>query len=226
PMFGGKVTLYQSFAYGFSSPTVESIFGTLNDSRFESYDSNTHADIRAGRGHAPSVRLALFSQDIDFATLNALTAPEATPDYFMRGGQLSFADSYSSHSGVIVDSSISFKSLRLKVVPRGTEPMKFVEQGELFGNYFDNVHHDASRLEWKEGVQLPAKNGWGGHQLSFGGGFARSAFDSIRLGNQIVLTGEEEDELFSVTTFTGSPFESLASHEITGWAEDRWSPAR
>lgn len=226
PMFGGKLTLYQSFAYAFSRPTVESIFGTKNDSKFQSYDSNTHADIRAGRGHAPSFRLALFSQNIDFATLNALTAAEATPDYSMRGGQLSFADAYTSPNGTVVDSSISYKSLRLRVVPRGGEPMRFVEQGEIFGNYFDTVRHDASRFEWKEGLQLPEKSGWGKHRVSFGGGLARSAFDSVRLGNQIVLTGEDADELFSVTTFTGSPFESLAAHEMTGWAEDRWSPAR
>ena len=226
PLFGGKLNLYQSFAYAFSRPTVESIFGTKNDSRFQSYDSNTHGEIRAIGGHALSFRLALFSQDIDFATLNALTAPEATPDYLMRGGQLSFSDAYTSPRGFTVDSSMSYKSLRLRVVPRGSEPMTFVEQGEVFGNYFDNVRHDASRFEWKEGLQLPVKSAWGRHQLGFGGGVARSAFDSVRLGNQIILTGEESDELFSSTTFTGSPFESLSAHEMTGWAEDRWSPAR
>ncbi len=46
------------------------------------------------------------------------------------------------------------------------------------------------------------------------------------MGNKIVLTGEDADELFSVTTFTGSPFESLSEQEMTGWAEDRWSPTR
>jgi hypothetical protein len=104
--------------------------------------------------------------------------------------------------------------------------MKFVEQGEIFGNYFDSVRHNASRLEWKEGLQLPEKSAWGRHQLSFGSGLARSAFDSVRFGNQIILTGEEADELFSVTTFAGSPFESFSAHEMTGWAEDRWSPVR
>ena len=100
------------------------------------------------------------------------------------------------------------------------------EQGELFGNYFDNVHHNGSRFEWKEGLQLPEKSGWGNHHIGFGGGLARAAFDSVRVGNKIVLTGEDADELFSVTTFTGSSFESLSEHETTGWAEDRWSPTR
>ncbi|PYT08581.1 MAG: hypothetical protein DMF60_04480, partial [Acidobacteria bacterium] len=144
----------------------------------------------------------------------------------MRGGQLSFSDAYTSSSGIIVDSSISYKSLRLRVVPRGSEPMKFVEQGEIFGNYFDNVRHDASRFEWREGLQLPEKSGLGKQHIGFGGGLARSAFDSLRRGNQIILTGEEADELFSVTTFAGSPFESLAANEMTGWAEDCWSPTR
>jgi hypothetical protein len=226
PLFGRRLMLYQSFAYAFSRQAVESIFGTKNDSRFQSYDSNTHVDIRALRGHVMSSRLALFSQDIDSATLNALTVPEATPDYLMRGGQFSFSDAYTTKSGVILDSSVSYKNLVARVRPRGSEPMVFVEQGELSGNYFDNVHHNGSRFEWKEGLQLPEKSGWGKHHIGFGGGLARAAFDSVRVGNKIVLTGEDADELFSVTTFTGSPFESLSEHEMTGWAEDRWSPTR
>ncbi|HTF38398.1 MAG TPA: hypothetical protein VK651_08820, partial [Blastocatellia bacterium] len=176
PLFGRRLMLYQSFAYAFSRQTVESIFGTKNDSRFQSYDSNTHVDIRALRGHVMSSRLALFSQDIDSATLNALTVPEATPDYLMRGGQLSFADAYTTQSGVILDSSVSYKTLLARVRPRGSEPMVFVEQGELSGNYFDNVHHNGSRFEWKEGLQLPEKSGWGKHHIGFGGGLARAAF--------------------------------------------------
>jgi hypothetical protein len=226
PLFGGKLMLYQSFAYALSKQTVESIFDTRNDSRFQSYDSNTHADIRARRGHLVSSRLALFSQDIDSATLNALTVPEATPDYLLQGGQLSFSDAYATQSGMILDSSVSYKNMRVRVRPRGSAPMIFVEQGEIFGNYFDNVRHNGSRFEWKEGLQLPEKSGWGNHHIGFGGGLARAAFDSVRVGNKLVLTGEDADELFSVTTFTGSPFESLSEHEMTGWAEDRWSPTR
>ena len=226
PTAGGRVKLYQSFGYALSRPTVESIFGTKNDSKFQSYDWDTYADVQAARGHAISARLALFSQDIDFATLNALTAPEATPDYLMRGGQLTFADTYSKQSGVIVDSSASIKKLRLRVLPRGSEPMVLVEQGEIFGNYFDTLRRDASRFEWKENARLAQRTAWGRHQIALGGAWARSAFDSVHAGNTIVLTGEDADELFSVTKFTGSMLEALSAHELTGWVEDRWSPAR
>jgi hypothetical protein len=226
PMFGGKLMFYQSFGYVLSKPTVESIFGTKHDSQFQSFDSNTHAEIQVGHGHLISARLALFSQDIDLATLNALTSPEAAPDYFMRGSQVFFSDAYSMHGGAIIDSSVSLKKLRLRVLPRGSEPMVFVEQGEIFGNYFDSLRREASRFEWKENVRLSEWSAWGSHQIAFGGAWARAAFDSSHMGNTIILTGEDADELFSITRFTGSPFESLSVHELTGWAEDRWAPVR
>src|SRR6266571_3515741 len=226
PTAGGKVMVYQSFEYALSTPTVESIFGTKHDSKFQSYDSSTHVDVRAVRGHTISARLALFSQDVDFAMLNALTAPEATPDYLMRGGQLSFSDAYSTQGGITVDSSASLKKLRLRLLPRGSEPMVLVEQGEILGNYFDTLRRSADRFEWKEGVRFPDRSGWGRHQIGLGGGWARAAFDSVHIGNTIILTGEDADELFSITRFTGSPFESLSAHELTGWVEDRWTPTR
>ncbi len=182
PSAGGRVTLYQSFAYALSRPTVESIFGTKNNTEFQSYDWDTYAEFQVARRHALSARLALFSQDIDFATLNALTSPEATPDYLMRGGQLTFSDAYSTQSGATIDSSISIKKLRLRVLPRGSDPMVLVEQGEILGNYFDTLRRDSSRVEWKEGMRLRERSAWGHHQISMGAGWARAAFDSIHVG--------------------------------------------
>jgi hypothetical protein len=221
----GRFALYQSFSYRLSRATVENIEDEHNDTQFQSYDTNTHVDIQASRSHTLTARLALFSQDIDFALLNALTPPEATPDYLLRGGQLFFSDAYTAQNGTVLDSSLAARKLRLRVLPRRTGPM-IVEEQAFEGDYFDALRRASSRVEWKESLRLPERDAWGKHQLTLSGGWTRSAFDSTRTGSGVILSGEDEDELFMTTTFTGTPFESLSAHEFTGWIEDRWSPNR
>src|SRR5262249_23080101 len=169
---------------------------------------------------------AIFSQNVDRATLNALTEPGATPDYLMRGGQFSVSDSYILRPGLILDSLFSARYMRLHVVPQGSGPMALVTQGDVLGNYFDALHRTSHRLEWKEALRLPEFNTWGSHQISFGGGLARAAFDSSHHGGMIELRGVGEEQIFSITNFTGSGLESMAVNEADVWVEDKWAPSR
>src|SRR5215510_10752328 len=182
PAAGGKMSLFESFEYRLSKTTNQSVFGGQDDSKYQSYDWNNHADIRAWQNHLLSGRFAIFSQNVDRATLNALTEPGATPDYLMRGGQFSVSDSYILRPGLILDSLFSARYMRLHVVPQGSGPMALVTQGDVLGNYFDTLHRTSHRLEWKEALRLPEFNTWGSHQISFGGGLARAAFDSSHHG--------------------------------------------
>ena len=235
PLMGGRLVLSNSFEYRLSKRTVESVVEDHlqpkengDDDRYSdyrSYDWNTRLSLRPWRNHRLSARFALFSQDIDAATLDAFTPLETTPDYLMRGGQGYFSDNYTFSSGVILISSLEINRLRLRVLPRGSLPMELVEQ-EFEGNYFDTLRRSSSRIEWKESLRMPERQAWGRHLLSLGSGFTRRAFDSIHIGNEIIFRGDEKDSIASITTFTGSPFESFAAREWTGWAEDRWSPLR
>lgn len=225
PLKDRRLAIFQSFSYRLSRNAVESVEGDHNDTLFQSYDSNSHVNFKVGKSHSLSAQLALFSQDIDFATLTALARPESTPDYLMRGGQLFLADSFTTTGGSIVDSTINIRSLRLRVLPRGLEPMILVEQGEVFGNYFDTLRRRAQRLEWRESLRFRPVTLAGSHQVRIGGGLTHSTFDSIHLGNEIRLTGDEEDELTSITKFTGNPFESYSVREVSTWGEDSWSPS-
>ena len=236
PLMGGRLALFNSFEYRLSKRDLESVGEEDEESeeigesgrflsRYQSYDWNTRLSLRASANHRLSARFALFSQDIDAATPNALAPFETTPDYFMGGGQVYFSDNYTVSTGVVLSSSLEVNKLRVRVLPRGDEPMVLTEQF-FDGNYFDTLRRSSSRIEWKESLRLPEQNGWGRHLLSVGGGLTRRAFDSERIGNQIIFTGEEDDDLHSIVAFTGSPFESLSAREATGWAEDRWSPVR
>ena len=225
PVFGDKMSLFESFEYRLSKTTNQSVFGGLNDSKYQSYDWNTHADVRAWQNHLVSGRLAIFSQNSDLATLSALTEPAATPDYLMRGGQMSVSDTYTWRPGLILDSVFSARYMRLHVVPEAAGPMVLVSQGDILGNYFDTLHRTSHRLEWKEALRLPEFKGWGSHQISFGGGLARAAFDSSHQGGTIELRGSE-GQTFSITNFIGSGLESIAVNEADAWVEDRWAPSR
>ena len=224
PLFGGKLDLFQSLQYRLSRATIAGL-GGINDAMFQSYDWNTHAEIKAWDRNTPSIRFVLFSQNVDAATLNGLTHPEATPGFLMRGGQLVFTDAYRSQAGFILDSSLSAKSMHLSVLPQGTGPMLLIQQGELEGNYFDRLYRRSQRIEWKESVQLPENSTSQKHHLRFGGSLARDAFDSTRSDNPIILLGSDPSP-FGTIDFVGPARESLAAEEVTGWFEDRWTPAR
>ena len=223
PLAGSKLLLFQGFEYRLSKTSVHNLFDERQDTRYQSYDWNTHFEIKASRRHSLSTRLALFSQELDFAGLGGLITVEATPNYLMGGGQLFFSDAYTSTGGAIVSSSLSVRKLRLHVLPQGDKPMEFIEQGELRGNYFDTMHRSSSRGDWREAVRLPELNELGRHQFTFGAAFARSSFNSSHFSRTIILRGEDDDELTSITNFAGSPFESLAVNETTLWAEDKWA---
>src|SRR5215813_1528458 len=226
PTLGGRLSLFESFEYRLSKTTNQSVFGGHNDSKYQTYDWNTHADIRSWRNHLVSVRFAMFSQNVDLATLNALTEPGATPDYLMRGGQFSVSDSYIWRPGLVLDSLFSARYMRLHVVPQGAGPMTLVTQGEVLGNYFDTLHRTSNGLGGRETLELPEFNTWGSHQISFGGGLARAAFDSSHHGGMIELRGVGEEQIFSITNFTGSGLESMAVNEADVWVEDKWAPSR
>jgi hypothetical protein len=225
PVFGGKMSLFESFEYRLSKTTNQSVFGGLADSKYQSYDWNTHADVTAWQNHLLSGRLAVFSQNADLATLTALTEPGATPDYLMRGGQASLSDTYTWGAGLILDSIFNARYMRLHVVPQAAGTMVLVSQGDVMGNYFDSLHRTSHRLEWKEALRLPEFKGWGRHQVSFGGGLARAAFDSNHESGTIELRGSE-GQAFSLTNFTGSGLESIGVTEADAWVEDRWAPSR
>jgi hypothetical protein len=226
PALGGNVSLFESFEYRLSKTTNANVFGANEDSKYQSYDWNTHADVKRWSDHLVSARLAMFSQNVDLATLSALTEPGATPDYLMRGGQFSLSDSYSWRPGLILDSLFNARYMRLHVVPQGSGPMTLVSQGDVLGNYFDRLHRSSNRIEWKESLRLPEFKGWGSHQISFGGVLARAAFDSSHQSGTIILRGTEEESIFSITNYIGSGLESMSVGEIGAWVEDRWAPSR
>src|SRR5262249_35818996 len=149
PMFGGKLNLFQSFEYRLSRATISGL-GGINDTTFQSYDWNTHGEIKASEHHTASIRFVLFSQDVDSANLNGLTHPEAAPAFLMRGGQLFVSDGYKNQAGFILDSSVSEKAMHVSVLPEGSSPMILIQQGELEGNYFDRLYRTSRRTEWKE----------------------------------------------------------------------------
>ena len=224
PLFGGKVDLFQSFQYRLSRASIEGL-GGINDTEFQSYDANTHADIKANGRHTPSIRFVLFSQAVDAANLNGLTHLEAAPDFLMRGGQLYVSDTYRTQEGFILDSSLSGKMMRLSVLPQGSGSMILIQQGELEGNYFENLHRSSNRTEWKESVQLPDHSSSQKHHIRLGGALARDGFDSTRVDGQIILVGTDAAP-FGTIDFAGPAREALAAEEITGWFEDRWTPSR
>jgi hypothetical protein len=226
PALRGKISLFESFEYRLSKTTNSSAFGGHDDSKYQSYDWNTHVDFRQWRDHLLSARLSMFSQNVDSATLSALTEPGATPDYLMRGGQFSLSDQYSWRPGLILDSLFNARYMRLHVVPQGSGPMTLVSQGDVLGNYFDTLHRSSDRFEWKESLRLPEFKGWGNHQISFGGGLARAAFDSSHQSGTIILRGTGEESTFSITNFIGSGLESMVVGEAGAWVEDRWAPSR
>lgn len=222
---GRRVVLFESFGYRLAESPVDSVLGGSNDTRYQSYDWNQHADITAWPGHQFSGRLALFSQDVDSATLSALVQPEATPDFLGRGGQLYVGHTFTAASGFSIESSLSARRLRLHVLPRGTDPMELIEQGLVLGNYFDTVHESANRFEWKESLRLRDFDGAGRHQISLGSGFARSSYELTHIGNRVILRGEDEDEVASITEFAGPIRDRLSARDWTGWGEDKWGPA-
>ena len=224
-MLDGRVAILGSFAYRRSVATTHSLDDSHHDAGFQTYDLNTHADASIGQLNSASARFALFSQDLDFATLTALAHPEATPSYLMRGGYVSVADSYHAPSGLLLDSVLGLRRVQVSILPRGSGPMEVIQQGELAGNYFDRLHRASSRIEWRESVRLPERDRWGKHSLSAGGGLARTSFDSTRADTPIVLKGDDP-EPFGQYAFTGSGAESGSAEELTGWLEDRWTPTR
>ncbi|HWC76797.1 MAG TPA: TonB-dependent receptor [Blastocatellia bacterium] len=225
PLAGGKLLMFESFDYRLSKTSVENLFGEHADTRYDSYDWNNRFDFKPAQRHSVTARLSLFSQDLDYAGLGGSIAVEATPHYSMRGGQLTFTDIFTSSAGVFVSTTASLRRLRSSVVPQGNKPLLFIEQGETLGNYFDSMRRNSTRAELRQGARFREINWVGRHQLGIGGGIARSWFDSSHFSRTIILGGHDEDELTSITTFAGSPFESLASTEATLWGEDRWTPS-
>jgi hypothetical protein len=225
PVWGDRAYLFESFEHRLSRTPLDSLPAGANLTEFRSFDWNNHLDFKLGRrGHQVSARFSLFSQALDFANLSDLVPQESTPDYDMGGGYASISDTYETSGGTIVDSSISGRLVDLHVLPRGSIPMTIVEQGQTSGSYFETLHRSSSRTEWRENITLGEHQAAGTHRISFGGGVARAAFDSISAGSEVRLTQDDPDQLFYSIRFVGPATESVSSWEGSGWIQDVWTP--
>jgi hypothetical protein len=224
PVWGDRAYLFESFEHRLSRTALDSLPAGSNLTEFRSFDWNNHLDFKLGRGHQLTARLSLFSQAVDFAGLSDLVPQQSTPDYYMAGGYAFFSDTYETSRGTIVDSSVGGRLVHLHVFSRGITPMTVVEQGDTTGSYFDTLHRSSSRTEWRENITLGEHLAAGTHRISFGGGVARAAFDSVDAGGEIRITRDDPDQLFYTVSFAGPPIESLSSWEGAGWIQDVWTP--
>jgi hypothetical protein len=109
PLIKNRVAFTQSVEYRFVRTSVSSLPPTRRDTKIESLNSFTQADINLTQRQTMSVSLALFPQKYNYLGLNAFMPQESTPDLHQRGYMVSLQHHFALSARSMITSEFSYK---------------------------------------------------------------------------------------------------------------------
>jgi hypothetical protein len=94
PLIKNRLAITQSFEYRYVRTPVNSLPALQRDTKLESFDSYTQADIIINPKQTATVSFALYPQKLDYFGLNTFTPQPSTPDFHQRGYQINVQHRY------------------------------------------------------------------------------------------------------------------------------------
>jgi hypothetical protein len=157
------------------------------------------------------------------AGFSPLNPQPATPLMDAPVYQGSLKEQYSPPGGELLEAGLDFNRYDLSVVPRGVAPYVITPE-KAEGSYYLTAYTEADRLQFFANFYLPAQQWHGRHEFKIGidADHLRYAFSFLR---RPITFLREEGTVSRTSEFPGAPASERHNTELSGYAQDRWSPA-
>jgi hypothetical protein len=221
PLIKNRLAITQSFEYRYVRTPVNSLPALQRDTKLESFDSYTQADIIINPKQTATVSFALYPQKLDYFGLNTFTPQPSTPDFHQSGYQMYAQHRYLTGEQSILTSQFSFKKFDADVTAQSDDPYRLLPD-TTEGGFFSRQARRTSRVEWQENYQFAPKQFLGSHQFKVGLNYAHSSYE----GRQTFLPATIADATGTAIeriAFTAPSRFDVSQNETAWFAGDQWS---
>jgi TonB dependent receptor len=221
PLIKNRLAITQSFEYRYVRTPVNSLPALQRDTKLESFDSYTQADIIINPRQTATVSFALYPQKLDYFGLNTFTPQPSTPDFHQRGYQIYAQHRYLASEQSILTSQFSLKNFDADVTAQSDDPYRLLPD-TTEGGFFSRQARRTSRVEWQENYQVAPKQFLGSHQFKVGLNYAHSSYE----GRETFLPATIADRTGTAIeqiAFTAPSRFDVGQNETAWFAGDQWS---
>jgi hypothetical protein len=221
PLINNRLAITQSFEYRYVRTPVNSLPALQRDTKLESFDSYTQADIIINPKQTATVSFAFYPQKLDYFGLNTFTPQPSTPDFHQRGYQINAQHRYLTGEQSILTSQFSFKKFDADVTAQSDDPYRLLPD-TTEGGFFNRQARRTSRVEWQENYQFAPKQFLGSHQFKVGLNYAHSSYE----GRETFLPATIADATGTAIeqiAFTAPSRFDVSQNETAWFAGDQWS---
>ena len=224
PIIKDRVAFTQSFEYRFVRTPVNSLPPLQRDTKLESFDSFTQADLTLGPRQTATVSVAVYPQKLDYLGLNTFTPQPSTADFHQRGYELYGQHRYLPGEESALISQISYKRYNADITAPTNDPYQLlVETTE--GGYFNRQARRTYRFEWQEIYQFAPRHFLGTHQWKAGSNYTYSSYDGRETFLPVEIIGASGAPIESIT-FTPPASFGIDQNETAWFVADQWAPSR
>jgi hypothetical protein len=176
PIIKNRVAFTQSFEYRFVRTPVNSLPPLQRDTKLESFDSYTQADLILSPKQTATVSVAVYPQKLDYLGLNTFTPQPSTADFHQRGYELYGQHRYLAGEESALISQISYKRYDADITAPNNDPYQLLVETTK-GGFFNRQARRTYRSEWQEIYQFDPRKFLGTHQWKVGLNYAHSSYD-------------------------------------------------
>ncbi len=223
PLIRDRLFFISSVQYFFQRDSVRTLPFPFNESRRESLNSFSQIDWIITPKEFITATLHVSPQHTNFVNLDYFNPQPVTPSY----RQQNYAGTLIHHFGLlggILDSSISVQRFDVNVGAQGPGDMVVTPTGN-YGNYFGTQNRDARRQEWLETWSLAPFHFVGTHLVKLGTSLTGSSNEGQFTYRDVDILNAQ-GVLTQRIDFTNQLPYNRTDLEVTGYAQDHWSPVK
>jgi hypothetical protein len=223
PIIKNRVAVTQSFEYRFVRTPVNSLPPLQRDTKLESFDSYTQADLILSPKQTATVSVAVYPQKLDYLGLNTFTPQPSTADFHQRGYELYGQHRYLAGEESALISQISYKRYDADITAPNNDPYQLLVETTK-GGFFNRQARRTYRSEWQEIYQFDPRKFVGTHQWKVGLNYAHSSYDGRETFLPVDIIGTSGAPIERIT-FTPPTSFGIDQNETSWFVADQWAPS-
>src|ERR1700728_2963361 len=238
PIEKGKIWFYNAFDGEYDNTIYTELpVGADNDHSLRICDLTKFQSNLTSRNILTTSFLLNYLHD-QYAFLSPQSPQLSNPKDIETAYIASIKDQHYFKGGELLETGVGFDQYNAQLAPYGTLPY-FLNVDTAGGNYYLDLHTNASRFQSLVNLFLPSQQWLGRHDFKFGADLDRISYDaqfarlpvSYLSGNDTLTSPDlcltaPQDSSFPCTrysTFTPAPLHEQYNAEFSAYVEDRWS---
>jgi carboxypeptidase family protein/TonB-dependent receptor-like protein len=221
PIWPGKLNFSESFSYEVLKTPVRGLAWPNNETKTQGFDSFTDFQYFFSPQHFLTTNVNVFPLRHQFMDINSLVPQSASSDYGQRGYSIGATDRLMLSAGGILTTLVKYTDFHSNAYGQGPDPMLLTPNGRG-GNFFNTWTRSSNQEEIDQTFEFPRKDGWGRHDVKFGGDFAHRAYQGTSVSHPVLLL-RADGSLAEQISFQGPGVLEARDTELAAFVQDHWA---